>query len=187
MCGQQTIWYVDMTRVTWSGHMSFPKTKVIFSPVLPAGWRVSPLDFLTCIQLFWERLLEKMCRRQSRKVIWDMINTLFPMAVDVEPTFVAFHSHLRTCLWPLVPFFQISLENRADLNHPQYLLGLSRALFPTTFLETAVYDFLNQTMQTLTNSVTCVRSVWIDVSWVEDCWAFCIATHIILIPRIGCE
>ena len=24
-------------------------------------------------------------------------------------------------------------------NHPQYLLGLSRALFPTTFLETAVY------------------------------------------------
>ena len=24
-------------------------------------------------------------------------------------------------------------------NHPQYLSGLSRALFPTTFLETAVY------------------------------------------------
>ena len=91
------------------------------------------------------------------------------------------------CLWPLVPFFKISLENRADLNHSQYLLGLLRALFLTTFLETALYDFLNQTMQTLTNSVTCVRSVWIDVSWVEDCWAFCIATHIILIPRIGCK
>ena len=25
-------------------------------------------------------------------------------------------------------------------NHPQYLSGLSRALFPTTFLETAVYE-----------------------------------------------
>ena len=25
-------------------------------------------------------------------------------------------------------------------NHPQYLSGLSRALFPTTFLETAVYS-----------------------------------------------
>ena len=24
-------------------------------------------------------------------------------------------------------------------NHPQYLSGLSRAIFPTTFLETAVY------------------------------------------------
>ena len=30
-----------------------------------------------CIQLFRERLLENMCTRQSRKVIWDMINTLF--------------------------------------------------------------------------------------------------------------
>ena len=29
------------------------------------------------IQLFRERLSEKMCRRQSRKVIWDMIYTLF--------------------------------------------------------------------------------------------------------------
>ena len=25
-------------------------------------------------------------------------------------------------------------------NHPQYLSGLSRALFPTTFLETALYE-----------------------------------------------
>ena len=29
------------------------------------------------IQLFRERLLAKMCTRQSRKLIWDMINTLF--------------------------------------------------------------------------------------------------------------
>ena len=29
------------------------------------------------IQLFRERLLEKICTRQSRKVLWDMINTLF--------------------------------------------------------------------------------------------------------------
>ena len=29
------------------------------------------------IQLFRERLSEKMCTRQSRKVIWDMCNTLF--------------------------------------------------------------------------------------------------------------
>ena len=31
-------------------------------------------------------------------------------------------------------------------NHPQYLSGLSRALFPTTFLETAVYE-MNEDMK----------------------------------------
>ena len=80
-----------MTRVTWSGQMSFLKTKVICSPVLPAGWRVSSPDFLTCIQLFWERVVGKMCRGQSWKVIWDMINTLFLTTVAFEPTFVTFH------------------------------------------------------------------------------------------------
>ena len=43
------------------------------------------------IQLFRERLSEKLCSRQSRKVKWDMINTLFLATVAVEPTFVAFH------------------------------------------------------------------------------------------------
>ena len=40
-----------------------------------------------CMQLFRKRLSEKMCTRQPRKVIWDMINT----TAAVEPTFVAFH------------------------------------------------------------------------------------------------
>ena len=30
-------------------------------------------------------------------------------------------------------------EEQRTQNHPQYLSGLSRALFPTTFLEVAVY------------------------------------------------
>ena len=38
------------------------------------------------IQLFREKLSKKMCTRQSRKVIWDMINTLFLTTVAVEPT-----------------------------------------------------------------------------------------------------
>ena len=42
------------------------------------------------IQLFRERLLQKLCTRQSRKVIWDMINTLVLETVAVEPTFVTF-------------------------------------------------------------------------------------------------
>ena len=41
--------------------------------------------------------------------------------------------------WSLVPFFQISPEEQWTQNHPQYLSGLSRALFPSTFHEIAVY------------------------------------------------
>ena len=37
-----------------------------------------------------KKLVGKMCTRQSRKVIWDMINILFLTTVAVEPTFVAF-------------------------------------------------------------------------------------------------
>ena len=36
------------------------------------------------------RLSDKMCTRQSRKVIWDMIDTLFLTTVAVESTFDAF-------------------------------------------------------------------------------------------------
>ena len=62
------------------------------------------------IQLFRERLPGKMCTRQSRKVIWDMINTR-----------CSWHCSCRTYLccfllapakirpWPLVSFFQCKL------------------------------------------------------------------------------
>ena len=90
------------------------------------------------IQLFQERLSQKLCTRQSRKVIWDMINTLVLDTVAVEPTFVVSfsprkHTSMasRAILWN---FF----EKQWTKNHPQYLSRLSRALFPTTFLETAV-------------------------------------------------
>ena len=67
------------------------------------------------IQLFRERLSGKMCTRQPRKVIWDMIDTLFLTTVAVEPTFVDFHQHSRNiCPWSLRSFFQISLEKSAD-------------------------------------------------------------------------
>ena len=49
-----------------------------------------------CIQLFRERLSEKMCTRQPRKVIWDMINTLFLTTVAVETNFFTFLWHSQT-------------------------------------------------------------------------------------------
>ena len=40
------------------------------------------------------KVVGKMCTRQSRKVMWDMINTLFLMTVPVEPTFfISFSTH----------------------------------------------------------------------------------------------
>ena len=53
-----------------------------------------------------------MCTRQSRKVIWDMISTLFLTTVPVEPTLVAFLQHSQTHFRGLShQFFQISLKN----------------------------------------------------------------------------
>ena len=40
--------------------------------------------------------------------------------------------------WLLVQFFEISLKNSELKINQQYLSGLSRALFPATFLEIAV-------------------------------------------------
>ena len=51
------------------------------------------------IQLFRESLSRIKCTRQSRKVIWDMINTLFLTTVAVEPTFVTFLQHSQTYMY----------------------------------------------------------------------------------------
>ena len=42
------------------------------------------------------KVVGKICTRQSRKVVWDMFNTLFLTTVAVEPTFVAFLYHSQT-------------------------------------------------------------------------------------------
>ena len=55
---------------------------MVSSPILLRSLRV-----YTAIS---RTVVGKMCTRQSRKVIWDMINTLFLTTVPVEPTFVAF-------------------------------------------------------------------------------------------------
>ena len=69
-----------------------------------------------------------------------------PDNVAVEPTFDAFlyqfsirkHTSMASSVI-LSNFF----EEQLTQNHPQCLSGLSRALFPTTFLEIAVYETAN--------------------------------------------
>ena len=92
-----------------------------------------------CIQLLRERLSEKMCTRQSRKVLWDMINTLF-LTLELSNLLLLLSFSTRK---------HISVASRATLsnfleelewtqNHLKYLSGWSRTLFPKTFLEVAV-------------------------------------------------
>ena len=51
----------------------------------------------TVIYSYFEKgCRKKICTRQSRKVIWDMINTLFLTTVAVEPTLAAFLWHWQT-------------------------------------------------------------------------------------------
>ena len=65
------------------------------------------------IQLFRERLSQKLCTRQSRKVVWDMINELFlTLYCSCRTYFCCFPLALANIRpWPLVPFFEISFKN----------------------------------------------------------------------------
>ena len=63
--------------------------------------------------------------------------------IAVEPTFVAFFYHSQTYgPWPLVSFFQTSLKNSEFKTVHNTFRGLSRAVFPTTFLEIAASEML---------------------------------------------
>ena len=88
---------------------------------------------------FRERLSEKMCTRQSRKVIWDMFNTLFlTLYLSNLLWLLSFSTHRRmSMISPAI--FSNCFEKQWSQNPPQYLSGLSRARYPTTFLEIAVY------------------------------------------------
>ena len=57
-----------------------------------------------------------MCKRQSRKVVWDMIITPFLPTLQQLSNLLLLLSfstskHMAYGLWPLVPLFQISLKN----------------------------------------------------------------------------
>ena len=61
------------------------------------------------------KVVGKMCTRQPRKVIWDMINYSVPNYCSCRTYFCCFPLAIANiCPWPLVPFFPICLENRAD-------------------------------------------------------------------------
>ena len=67
-----------------------------------------------------------------------MINTLSLTTEAVEPTFVDFFSTRKHTSVASRTILSNFFEEQCPQNHPQYLSGLPRALFPTTFLEIAV-------------------------------------------------
>ena len=91
------------------------------------------------IQLFRERLSEKMCTRQSRKVMgYDQYTV--PDDCSCRTCFCCIPLALANIRpWPFVTILSNFFEKQRTQNNPQCLSGLSRALFPTTFLEIAVY------------------------------------------------
>ena len=116
-------------------------SKIIVTVVtqgLSSSFLSRPVAYFHNIQLFRERLSEKLCTGQSRKVIWDMISALFlTMYLSTLLLLLSFstckHTSMasRAILWN---FF----EKQWTPNHPQYPSGLWLALFPTTYLEIAV-------------------------------------------------
>ena len=68
-----------------------------------------------------------------------MINTLFLTTVAVEPTLVAFHQHSRTYVRGLSCHSFQFLWRTGQTKPPTIPFGIVLALFPTTFLKTAVY------------------------------------------------
>ena len=92
------------------------------------------------LQLFRERSSGKVCTRQSRQVIWRYDQCTVPDTVAVELTLLLSFSTSKHMSMASRAIFSNFCEEQRTQNHPKYLSGLSRALFPTTFLEIAVYN-----------------------------------------------
>ena len=93
------------------------------------------------IQLFRERLSEKNVHATIPKgnmgydqyTVPDTVHLLLLLSFSTR-------RHMSMASRAILSNF---FEKQWTKNHPQYLSGLSRALFPTTFLETAVYAKAN--------------------------------------------
>ena len=89
------------------------------------------------------KVVSKMCMWQYRKVIWDMINTLFLTLKLSNLLYCCFPLALANIHpWAFRAILSNFFEEGTTQNYPQYLSGLSRALFPTTFLGITVYKSL---------------------------------------------
>ena len=101
--------------------------------------RSNPLPFYTAIS---RKVVGKNVRTTTPKGNMGYDQYTVPHDCSCRTYFCCFPLALANiCPWPLVPFFQISLENRADKTTHNTFRDCRVHFFPTTFLETAVYHF----------------------------------------------
>ena len=81
-----------------------------------------------------------MSSRQSRKAIWDMINTRFLTLQLWNLHLLLSFSTRRHTSMAFRAILSNFVEEQWTQNHLQYLSGLSQALFPRTVLEKALYN-----------------------------------------------
>ena len=92
-----------------------------------------------CIQLFRERLSAKNVHATIPKGNMGYDLYTIPEDSSCQTFFFCFPLALsNTFSWPFMPIILNFFEEQWTQNHPQHLSGLSRALFPTTFLQIAV-------------------------------------------------
>ena len=91
------------------------------------------------IQLFRQRVAEKKVHATVSKGNMGYDQYTVPDDCSCRTYFCCFPLALaNTFPWPFVPIFSNFFEKKRTQKHPQCLSGLSRALFPTIFLEIAV-------------------------------------------------
>ena len=96
-----------------------------------------------------------MCTRQSRKVIWDTINSLFlTLQLSNLLLLLSLSTRKHTSMASRAILSNFFEEQRTQ-NHPEYLSGLWRALFPTTFLKVTLFkNAARDVMMKCTDPVT---------------------------------
>ena len=109
---------------------------VTCKPAIPLGLYTELMRYL---QLFRERLSEKKVHATIPKGNMGYDQYTVPDYCSCRTYFCCFPLALgNTFPWPFVPILSDFFEKQRTQNHPRCLSGLSRALFPTTFLEMAV-------------------------------------------------
>ena len=102
--------------------------------------RVSGVTYHISIQLFRKGCRKKKVHTTISKGNMGYDQYTVPDYCSCRTYFCCFPLALaNTFPWPFVPILSNFFEKKSTQNHPQCLSGLSRALFPTTFLEIAVY------------------------------------------------
>ena len=76
-------------------------------------------------------------------------------------------------------------EEQGTQNYPQYLSGLSRALFPTTFLEIPVYetlittwDYTGRNLEIACNKLSSIKKMCSDLFSEETCDSILVSGHL---------